>query len=62
MMAALPFGLPNFGPQFMDSFPCTILLHSRKYHHTVPQGGRSCGMAATCSRWQNVHNAVDDLP
>ena len=20
-------------------------LHSRKYHHTVPQGGRSCGMA-----------------
>ena len=48
MMAALGvgllLGLPNFGPQgLMDSFPCTI-LSPRKYHHTVPQGGRSCGI------------------
>ena len=48
-----PLGLPNLpsacrtltrrASLARSHVPCS--LHSRKYHHTVPQGGRSCGMA-----------------
>ena len=37
-------------------------LHSRKYHHTVPQGGRLRHGSPRAAVAQNVHNAVDDLP
>ena len=51
MMAALGVGsLPSAWRTLGRSAPWTrshvpSRLHSRKYHHTVPQGGRSCGNA-----------------
>ena len=38
-------------------------LHFRKYHHTVPQGGKSCGSARQVHPVaHNVQDAVDHLP
>ena len=51
MMAALGVGLPPSACRTLGrraSWTRSHVLsrlHSRKYHHTVPQGGRSCGMA-----------------
>ena len=81
MMAALGVGsLPSAWRTLGRSAPWTrshvpSRLHSRKYHHTVPQGGRSCGnarhvhpfrrtyrMPLTTSRMSAVRGLPPSLP